>query len=345
MSGLRLSSPFSRQVTNGVQPRHQNLEEDRGGVRGPRTQQRACLPSEEQSESNGHRHGNQGSVVSFSIRCAPGWKQCVTSPPRQAQAACRDGAWWPQTLVNIYPLRCRQAASPNPGSVGEGGAVPSEPAVGTHVATTPTNLHRNVAEGSMGAPWTLDRQPARARLVWSPPQTLNKHRLPPGAGTTRPRPPGALGAGGEGERVAACATRPGGGPCRPRHLGRGLGQRWQLPRGQREVGTAPGRRTRKEHHAQDGEQQQQRQMWTRHAEVTETGKQPGLGLRDRRTKRSRCPQEMSRGGGSRTAIGRCNLDRERRPPCRTGRHGERELPRTMMGELVPFWKSFGTADV
>lgn len=104
-----------------------------------------------------------------------------------------------------------------------------------------------------------------------------------------------------------------------------------------------GGRERK-HHAQDGEQQQ-RQMWTRHAEVTETGKQPGLGLRDRRTKRSRCPQEMSRGEGSRTAIGRCNLDRERRPPRRTGRHRERELPRTMMGELVPFWKSFGTADV
>lgn len=143
----------------------------------------ACLPSEGQSESNGHRHGNQGSVVSFSIgmesrhfRCAPGWKQCVTSPPRQAHAACRDGAWWPQTLVNIYPLQCRQAASPNPGSVGEGGAVPSEPAVGTHVATNPTNLHRNVAEGSMGAPWTLDRQPARARLGVEP--SANSQQTP-----------------------------------------------------------------------------------------------------------------------------------------------------------------------
>lgn len=77
-------------------------------------QQRAYHPSE-QPERNGHRHGNQGSVVSFSrgtesspCRHGPGWTQCVTGPSGWAQAACWEGPRWPQTRVNVYPPRWGQ---------------------------------------------------------------------------------------------------------------------------------------------------------------------------------------------------------------------------------------------
>lgn len=136
------------------------------------------------------------------------------------------------------------------------------------------------------------------------------------------RSPRGRGGGGGGERrAAACAAGPGGGHCRPRRLGRGLRQHWQLPRGQREVGPAPGGRMRTAAAGADAPP----------GRVIETTRAQPEGKRHAVAH----PRDVSLGRGSGTARGAAEAGRARdgRPAARAGAGTGSSHARTM-GEPI-----------